>query len=258
MSLDDAVAAVVGDEPLDQRTDTGPDAALIAELMGEFVESLRGGSSIPAMIAAAMAHLNLAMIHPFRDGNGRMARCLQTLVLARGGILAAPFSSIGEYLGSGANTGAYYRVLADVGAGSWNPRRDARPWVRFVLTAHYRQARTMVYRTEEAERRWEVLSVEVRARRLPERSAPASFNASMGLRLRNPTYRELADVSETIAGRDLKALVTGGLLEAVGERRGRSYRATPDLIALDRTVRTTRTAIEDPFQTLGSTPRSAL
>jgi Fic family protein len=30
-----------------------------------------------------MAHLNLVMIHPFRDGNGRMARALQTMVLAQ-------------------------------------------------------------------------------------------------------------------------------------------------------------------------------
>ena len=41
---------------------------------------------------------NLVMIHPFRDGNGRMARCLRTLVLARAGILAPVFSSVEEYL----------------------------------------------------------------------------------------------------------------------------------------------------------------
>ena len=40
------------------------------------------------MTRAAMGHLNLVMIHPFSDGNGRMARALQTLVLAREGILA--------------------------------------------------------------------------------------------------------------------------------------------------------------------------
>ena len=45
-------------------------------------------------IQAGMAHLNLVMIHPFRDGNGRMARCLQSLVLARGGILNPVFISI--------------------------------------------------------------------------------------------------------------------------------------------------------------------
>jgi Fic family protein len=132
-----------------------------------------------------MAHLNLIMIHPFRDGNGRMARCVQTLVLARGGILTAPFVSIVEYLGAGTNTDDYYRVLGEVGAGSWNPDREARPWVRFVLTAHYRQAQTMVRRTEEARRRWEVITAEVRKRgsrsapRLPYSTLPWVFDCGI-------------------------------------------------------------------------------
>jgi Fic family protein len=46
-----------------------------------------------------MAHLNLVMIHPFRDGNGRMARCLQSVVLAREGVLSPVFMSVEEYLG---------------------------------------------------------------------------------------------------------------------------------------------------------------
>ncbi|NIA03686.1 MAG: hypothetical protein GWP12_04075 [Nitrospirae bacterium] len=68
-------------------------------------------SDIPSMVRAGMAHLNLVMVHPFKDGNGRMARALQTLVLARERILAPQFSSIEEYLGR--NTPAYYGVLAE-------------------------------------------------------------------------------------------------------------------------------------------------
>ncbi len=248
----------VEDERSKEIVYTGPDAYLVPDLMREFVDELREeGPGVPVMIRAAMAHLNLVMIHPFRDGNGRMARCMQTLVLAREGILSAAFASIEEYLGAGTNTDDYYRVLADVGNGTWQPDRDARPWIRFVLTAHYRQAQTLVRRAEEAERRWEIVSGEVTRRRLPDRAASVLFNASMGFRVRNATYRTLADVNDSIAGRDLKLLVDAGLLEAVGERRGRFYRATPILIAMDQSVRQVRRPLEDPFvavpipQTLG-------
>ncbi len=219
------------------------------ELLNELVEELRREDvAVPVMIRAAMAHLNLVMIHPFRDGNGRMARCMQTLVLAREGILSAPFASIEEYLGAGSNTDGYYRILAEVGGGSWRPDRDARPWIRFVLTAHYRQAQTLVRRADEAERRWAIVEAEVRRRGLPERSVPALFNAGMGFRVKNQTYRDLVEVSDATAGRDLRVLAEGGLLRAVGERRGRFYRATPALMALDRSIRQVRRPLEDPFE----------
>ena len=134
----------------------GPDVDLVPQLMKELVLWLRKGElKAPAVVRAAMAHLNLVMIHPYSDGNGRMARCLQALVLAREGILAPQFCSIEEYLGR--NTQAYYDVLAEVGAGSWHPERDARPWLRFVLTAHYRQAQTLLRRVRESERVWDAL-----------------------------------------------------------------------------------------------------
>src|SRR5438270_583138 len=91
-----------------------------------FVRALQGSNTI---VRGAMAQLNLTMIHPFKDGNGRMARALQTLVMARGGILSPIFSSIEEWLGR--NTDAYYNILGEVGQGSWNPQYDAAPWVRF-------------------------------------------------------------------------------------------------------------------------------
>jgi Fic family protein len=226
---------------------TGPEAVDVPDLMHELVEDLRAKDQVPPMVKAAMAHLNLAMIHPFRDGNGRMARCLQTLVLAREGVIAAPFASIEEYLGH--NTDSYYAVLAEVGAGSWNPQRDARPWIRFVLTAHYRQAQTMIRRAEEADRRWTLLTQEARRLALPERSVPALFNASLSFRLRNADYRELAEVNENIAGRDLGRMVEAGLLAAKGERRGRIYVATPTLLELNNSILTQRKPVEDPFAT---------
>lgn len=228
----------------------GPDAGLVPALMAELVEYLFYDShDRPApLVRAAMAHLNLVMLHPFRDGNGRMARCLQTLVLAREGILSPHFCSVEEYLGR--NTAAYYDVLAEVGAGSWQPGRDATPWIRFILTAHYRQARTLLRRTEEAERRWALLQGLTERLRLPERSLGPLFNASMGFTLQNVRYRLAADVSELVASRDLKALVDAGLLEARGEKRGRVYTRSKDLAAVDDEVRGSRPSrvMEDPFE----------
>ena len=69
-----------------------------------------------------MAHLNLVMIHPFRDGNGRMARALQTMVLAQDQVVEPTFSSIEEWLGN--NTQEYYDVLAATGT-ALAPGNDA-------------------------------------------------------------------------------------------------------------------------------------
>jgi Fic family protein len=237
----------VVDEATHEVVYTGPDAIDVPDLVHRLVEDLRAEDEVPSMVKAAMAHLNLVMIHPFRDGNGRMARCLQTLVLAREGIVASPFMSIEEYLGT--NTQAYYKVLQEVGRGAWHPERDARPWIRFVLAAHFQQAQTMIRRAEEAERRWTLLAQEASRLKLPERSVGALFNASLRFRLRNADYRAVAEVNDHIAGRDLGRLVEVGLLAARGERRGRQYVATTRLLALDASIRVERKPVEDPFET---------
>jgi Fic family protein len=107
----------------------GPDAEQIPDLIEELVAQLSADSDAPPTVRGAMAHLNLVLIHPFRDGNGRMSRCLQTLILARDKILAPEWSSIEEYLGR--NTESYYKILAEIGQGRLNPTNDPMPWVRY-------------------------------------------------------------------------------------------------------------------------------
>jgi len=224
----------------------GPDVDLVPQLMTDLVVWLRKGDpKAPAIVRAAMAHLNLVMIHPYSDGNGRMARCLQTLVLAREGILAPHFCSIEEYLGR--NTQAYYDVLGAVGAGSWHPERDARPWLRFVLTAHYRQAQTLLRRVRESERVWDSLEKIVADRGLPDRTICALYDATFGFRVRNSTYRPAAEVSENVASRDLTRLVEVKLLVPKGEKRGRYYTASPLIRNVRERASEPRRLVDDPF-----------
>ncbi len=240
-------------EGTDEIVYEGPPDDEVAGLIAEMLQGIEEDDS-PVVVKAAMAHLNLAMIHPFSDGNGRMARCLQTLLLARDRVIAPVFSSIEEFLGR--NTEAYYRVLEDVGAGAWHPERDARPWLRFCLRAHYFQANTTMRRREEIEQVWVGCVELAEARGLPERCAAGLMELTLGLRLRRGTYRSSVEtavgeeISDLKASRDLKAMVGSELVEAVGERRGRYYLAGDPLVDLRGKVRSARPAKshDDPFQ----------
>lgn len=230
----------------------GPDFELVPELVAAMVRALAADEG-PVLVRASLAHLNLTMIHPFRDGNGRMARCLQTLVLAREKIVAPVFSSIEEYLGR--NTQAYYGVLALVGQGHWNPDRSALPWVRFCLTAHYRQAKTHLRRIEEIEGMWTACASLADQRGLPERAVAGLLEATIGLRLRRASYKSIVtaslgeEISDLTATRDLKAMVDAGLLVAVGEKRGRYYVGDAPLRDIRQRVRAVRPAKDeyDPY-----------
>jgi Fic family protein len=203
------------------------------------------------MIQAAMAHLNLVMVHPFKDGNGRMARALQSLVLIRGKVAPAPeFCSIEEYLG--ANEMPYYDVLKEVGQGAWHPEHDCSAWIRFCLTAHYRQTLTVLRRARLAQRFWSVAEREVERAKLNERCVSAVAHAMNGFGVRNATYRLMEDVSEAVASRDLKALVDSDIFQAHGEKRGRYYspveRLRDEHLAIRKTVRSAVPIDTDPYQ----------
>lgn len=231
----------------------GPPNDEVSPLVAEALFALRHDES-PVLVKAAMAHLNLVLIHPFSDGNGRMARCLQTLVLTRDRMLAPIFSSIEEFLGR--NTQAYYDVLAEVGAGSWHPERDARPWIRFCLRAHFLQIRTMQRRQAEIEELWNGCVALAERNDLPERCAAALVDTAYGLRIRRGSYQHAGkemtgeEISNQSASRDLKAMVDIDLLHPVGERRARYYLAGSEPKALREAIRAKRPPKEtdDPFR----------
>lgn len=225
----------------------GPPAEDVPPLMELFVAQLNSAAEVDSStVLGAMAHLNLAMIHPFKDGNGRMARALQTLVISQNGISSPTFCSIEEWLGR--NTQAYYDILKEVGQGSWHPQNSALPWVRFCLRAHYQQAATLMKRNAHIGRVWGELAELMRKHGLHERMEGPLLEAAFGHKVRNNNrYREDSKISDAVAGRDLKRLCDVELLEPVGDKRGRYYIASQVLREIWFRTRDVRQA-GDPYE----------
>jgi Fic family protein len=237
----------VTNRPTGRLVYTAPPPGLIPGLIAELLAQLNAEDGSPAHVRAAMAHLNLTAIHPFLDGNGRMGRTLHTFVLACEGITAPPFASIDEYLS--VKTPEFYKALDEVDEGVWRPERDARPWVRFCLTAHLWQARTLMRRTQEYDRLWEALEVEVRRRELPEHATSALAQAAIGGSLTAALFESSAMVAAREASDTLERLAQAGLLVATSAAGGRSYLAADAVKAIYARTRAPRTPEPDPFAT---------
>lgn len=202
---------------------TAPDFEQVPELMAELVEWLNAANGeIHPLVRAAMAHLNLVSIHPWADGNGRMSRSLQTLMIAREGMLAPEFSSIEAWLGRPGNTWEYYRQLGRRGA-TYLPDQDVSDWVRFNLTAYHQQAQTVRFRMQRASRLWIELAEFADRKSLGERTISALYEAAAAGRVRRARYEHAEELSLQQAQRDLRDLVTAGILAPVGRTRARFY-----------------------------------
>ena len=208
----------------------GPEAEEVVGLMDEVVTWLaQYDPEANVFVRAAMAHLNVISVHPFRDGNGRIARIVQSLVLARGGLASPDLFSIEEYLGG--HTQEYYAALRETQGGSYQPHRDASKWVSFCLDAHLAQARRRLAQVEEASLRWERLEELAEARGWPDRVVIALEQSLLGGTDRG-RYCEEADVSPATGSADLRRLLDAGLISRRGRARSTAYVATGELRAL--------------------------
>ena len=205
-----------------------PDAQQVPMLMAEILEWLENKElDAHAVIRAAMAHLHVvSVLHPFRDGNGRVSRIIQSLVLAREGLLSPEFASIEEYLGE--HTAEYYRVLQTVQGGSYQPERDASPWINLCVEAHLAQARRRLDQIHQAATRWAFLERLVDDHGWPDRFVIALEQALVGGTDRT-RYSEEALVSPGSATNDFRRLLDAGLITQHGRGPTTYYRASEAL-----------------------------
>jgi Fic family protein len=205
----------------------GPEADSVVGLMDEVVAWLAEGDlDVDVVVRAAMAHLHVVSVHPFRDGNGRVARIVQSLVLAREGLGSPEFFSIEEYLRD--HTQEYYAALRETQGGSYQPLRGASDWVAFCLEAHLAQARRRLAQVEQAAARWQRLEDLAGSRGWPDRLVIALEQSLLGGTDRS-SYAGKADISPATASADFRRLVDAGLVDQRGRSRNIDYVAAPAL-----------------------------
>ncbi len=89
-----------------------PEAKDVPSLMAAMVNWINT-SGLPVPLIAAIAHYQFATIHPYYDGNGRVARLLATLILHMNGYSLKGIYALDAYYAQ--DLGAYYDALT-VGA----------------------------------------------------------------------------------------------------------------------------------------------
>lgn len=196
-------------------------------LLDEMCELLHAEGA-PVPVASALAHVRLAAIHPFRDGNGRTARIFVSLVMYRGGYRSPYFTSLEEWWGR--HPESYYAAFECLG-GRFDPQVDVTPFVHAHVAAQAAQTEALSLRNATERALWTVLEDLVTyGLRVDDRAAHALYDALFGRTVTNRYYRALADVSDVTAVNDLRRLVAAGMLEARGGGRSSHYVGTVRLL----------------------------
>jgi Fic family protein len=113
--------------PIDQATFIPPSPEIIMDALSNWEDYLYWTEKDP-LVQLAVLKAQFELIHPFRDGNGRIGRMLVPIILYHKKILSQPMFYISAYLER--NRDVYYeRLLAISREGDWNG------WISFFLEA---------------------------------------------------------------------------------------------------------------------------
>jgi Fic family protein len=191
----------------------------VARLVDEACASMQAGFEHPA-IAGAWMHAAVAAIHPFKDGNGRVARVVASLAMYRGGFKLPEFTSLEEWWGH--HRSDYYAAFRCLGP-AFDRATDVTPFIRAHMEAQLHQVRALDLRERVEQRIWTAVEEAATAAGLQPRVANAVWDVFFGRRVTPRYYRPLADVSPATATNDLAAAVAAGLLRPEGLARSRKY-----------------------------------
>ncbi|MCG2713720.1 MAG: Fic family protein [Candidatus Omnitrophica bacterium] len=105
-----------------------PDAGRLNLEMKNFLDWFNNTMEIDLVLKAGIAHLWFVTIHTFEDGNGRIARAITDMQLARADGSAQRFYSMSVQIRKERNT--YYEVLENI---QKNTNMDITPWLEWFL-----------------------------------------------------------------------------------------------------------------------------
>jgi Fic family protein len=204
-----------------------PTAKRLDGEMRTFLEWFNANADIDPVLKAGLAHLWFVTIHPFDDGNGRIARAIADMVLARSENSPQRFYSMSAQIRQ--ERAAYYDILEETQKGTL----DITPWMEWFLGCLGRAidgAQTLLGTVLAKARFWEAIAgstINERQRLVLNRL----LNGFEG-KLTTSKYATLAKCSQDTALRDILPLVEHGILVRNPEGgRSTSYALNEKLMA---------------------------
>jgi Fic family protein len=192
-----------------------PDAGKLEEDMQKMLDWFNGQTSVDPVIKAGIAHLWFVTIHPFDDGNGRIARAIADMQLARADGTAQRFYSMSAQIQ--AESKAYYTMLEQTQKGTL----DITLWLVWFLEC---LERALIATGE-------TLAVVLNKAKFWDRNAHVSLNKRQHMllnklldgfdgKLTSSKWAKIAKCSQDTALRDIQELVEMGVLvkESAGGR----------------------------------------
>lgn len=208
-----------------------PPAPRLDGEMGTFLEWFNANIEMDLVLKAGVAHLWFVTIHPFDDGNGRMARAVADMVLARSESSPQRFYSMSAQIQH--ERGAYYDTLEHTQKGTL----DITPWMDWFLGCLGRAidgAQIVLGVVLAKARFWE----SIQGAGLNERQRLVLNRLLDGFagKLTTTTYAKLTKCSQDTALRDMLFLVEHGILvRSLEGGRSTSYALGPLLSPPPRT-----------------------
>lgn len=184
-----------------------PAAGRVEEEMRRFIDWFNADKPLSPIIRSAIAHLWFVSIHPFEDGNGRLARILGDIYLARGDNSRFRFYNISSEINR--DKSHYYAILERTQRGDG----DITEWVSWYLGTLHRaiqEANVSVSTVLNKNVFW----TRAAAMSLNERQTHTlnCFLDGYEAKITSKSWAALNKCSKDTANRDIRDLVEKGLL----------------------------------------------
>jgi Fic family protein len=204
-----------------------PNAKLLEHEMALFLKWFENKDNVDPVLKAGIAHLWFVTIHPFEDGNGRIARAIADMALARADSISDRFYSLSTQIESERKD--YYNQLEKQQRGT--PEITGwLAWFTDCLSRAINSAEDMLGSVMFKKQLWEKINqqpVNERQRMIINRMLEDDFKGYMN----TSKYAKMAKCSTDTALRDIKDLkVRGVFIQNPGGGRSTSYRV-PDSIS---------------------------
>jgi Fic family protein len=196
-----------------------PKAERLSREVQTFLDWFEGEDAIDPVLKAALAHLWFVTLHPFDDGNGRIARAIADMALARSEKSSQRFYSMSAQIRK--ERKAYYDILESTQRGTMDVTR----WMEWFFACLGRaidgsdQALNTILGKARFWERIQTLPLNERQRTVLNRMLDG-FEG----KLTSSKYAIIAKCSQDSANRDILALVEQGILvRNPGGGRSTSY-----------------------------------